>query len=123
MKSSQQFLGLIKFYRWFLPAIAGVVQTLTDAFRGCPRRLVWSPSIAVRFTAAKPQLFLWLMPRPHAVLAVVVDDSDTHTLGVVLEQLQLSATSILPSQVVSHTGQLLHLWRALLAAFNGTQTI
>jgi hypothetical protein len=57
MKSSQQFLGLIKFYRWFLPAIAGVVQTLTDAFRGCPRRLVWSSSIAVRFTAAKPQLF------------------------------------------------------------------
>ena len=39
VKSLQCFLGLINFYRRFLPGIAATLQPLTDALAGAPRQL------------------------------------------------------------------------------------
>ena len=42
VKSLQRFLGMLNFYRRFLPGIAAVLRPLTDALAGAPKRLVWS---------------------------------------------------------------------------------
>ncbi|MFN9981037.1 MAG: hypothetical protein ACK53Y_14010, partial [bacterium] len=44
IKQLQRFLGLINFYRRFLPAVARTLQPLTDLLKGSPKVLVWSPA-------------------------------------------------------------------------------
>ncbi|MFN9910727.1 MAG: hypothetical protein ACK56F_32245, partial [bacterium] len=44
IKQLQRFLGLINFYRRFLPAVARILQPLTDLLRGSPKVLLWSPA-------------------------------------------------------------------------------
>ena len=39
VKSLQRFLGLVNFYRRFLPNVAGMMRPLTDALAGAPRQL------------------------------------------------------------------------------------
>ena len=41
VKALQRFLGMVNFYRRFLPGIAAVMQPLTDALAGAPRQLMW----------------------------------------------------------------------------------
>jgi hypothetical protein len=69
----QQFLGMVSFYRCFLP--------------GAPKTLEWPP--ATIFGAAKAALAA-AVPLPHpasnAVLSLATDASDTH-VGGVLQQL------------------------------------
>jgi len=38
----QRFLGLINFYRRFIPGVAGILRPLTDSLRGKPKTLLWS---------------------------------------------------------------------------------
>ena len=52
----QRFLGLINFYRRFLPHSAGLLQPLTDALQGSPRTLHWTPSMATSFQTTKSTL-------------------------------------------------------------------
>ncbi len=54
VKQLQQFLGMVNFYRRFLPGIARMLQPLTDAFKGAPKTLEWPPAAA--FGAAKAAL-------------------------------------------------------------------
>ena len=42
IKQLQRFLGLINFYRRFLPAVARILQPLTDLLKGSPKVLLWS---------------------------------------------------------------------------------
>jgi transposase InsO family protein len=89
LKQLQRFLGLINFYRWFLPGIAGTLQPLTDLLRGNPKTLVWSESAAAAFCAAKAALTAataLVHPLPGAVISLATDASDTH-IGGVLQQL------------------------------------
>ncbi len=47
MKELQAFLGMLNFYRRFLPAIANILRPLTDSLRGGKKsddRLEWSPA-------------------------------------------------------------------------------
>jgi hypothetical protein len=53
LRQLQQFLGLINFYRRFLPAIAGVLKPLTNLLRGAPKTLLWSPAADAAFTRRK----------------------------------------------------------------------
>ena len=53
LKQLQRYLGMINFYRRFLPGIAGVLQPLTDLLRGNPKTLLWSDSAAAAFIAGK----------------------------------------------------------------------
>jgi hypothetical protein len=90
VKQLQQFLGLVNFYRRFLPAIARTLKPLTDLLRGNPKSLDWSPAAAAAFVAAKAALVAAIPlshPAPHATLALAVDASDSH-VGGVLQQLE-----------------------------------
>ena len=90
LRQLQRFLGLINFYRRFLPAIAGILKPLTDLLRGAPKKLLWSSDADAAFTKAKAALVVAVPlshPAPGAVLSLAVDASDTH-VGGVLQQLQ-----------------------------------
>jgi len=90
IKQLQQFLGLVNFYRRFLPAVAKTLKPLTDLLRGNPKTLLWSPIAAEAFVAAKAALVAAVPlshPAPQATLALAVDASDSH-VGGVLQQLE-----------------------------------
>ena len=84
VKELQIFLGLINFYRRFLPRVASTLLPLTDALRGnrSPgEALSWSPEMEAAFIAAKAALSraTWLgHPDPSARLALHVDASASH---------------------------------------------
>jgi hypothetical protein len=87
VKQLQQFLGIVNFYRRFLPGIARTLHPLTDALRGAPKTLEWSPTAA--FGEAKAALAAAVPmahPAPNAVLSLAAEASDTH-VGGVLQQL------------------------------------
>jgi hypothetical protein len=89
VKQLQQFLGMVNFYRRFLPGIARTLQPLTDAFRGAPKTLEWPPTAATAFGVAKAALAAAVPlahPAPTAVLSLATDASNTH-VGGVLQQL------------------------------------
>jgi transposase InsO family protein len=90
VKQLQRFLGLINFYRRFLPGIAGTLKPLTDALRGNSRHLEVSEDMKSAVAAAKAALAsatLLAHPAPAATLSLVTDASDSHIRGV-LQQLE-----------------------------------
>jgi len=52
IKELQNFLGVINFYRKFVPGAAAMLRPLTDALRGSPR-----PKTAVEWTAERRTVF------------------------------------------------------------------
>jgi hypothetical protein len=89
VKQLQQFLGMVNFYRRFLPGIACTLQPLTDVLKGTPKTLEWPPAAAAAFGAAKAALAAAVpqaRPASNAVLSLAKDASDTH-VGGVLQQL------------------------------------
>jgi transposase InsO family protein len=91
VKELQIFLGLLNFYRRFLPGAARMLLPLTDALKGGPApaaKIDWSPAMELAFQAAKKSLVdaTWLAhPHPRALLALHVDASATH-VGAALHQ-------------------------------------
>jgi hypothetical protein len=84
LKQLQRFLGLINFYRRFLPSVAQTLKPLTDLLRGNPKALDWSPAADAAFKAAKAALVAAVPlshPAPNATLALTVDASDSHVGG------------------------------------------
>ena len=81
-KALQRFLGMMNFYRRFLPGAAGTLRPLTAALSGNPKTLPWTPDMETAFAAAAVPL---AHPLPGAVLALAADASDTH-VGAVLQQ-------------------------------------
>jgi hypothetical protein len=122
LKQLQRYLGMINFYRRFLPGIAGTLQPLTDLLRGNPKTLVWSEAAATAFTAGKAALASCtklVHPTPGAIISLAVDASDSHVGGVLQ---QLSSGSWLPLAFFSRklsTPELKYSTfdRELLAAF------
>ena len=88
-KDVQRFLGLINFYRRFLPKIAAILKPLTDALRGPQRtKLQWTEECNSAFIKAKEQLTSKTQlfhPDPKAAISVAVDASDDH-VGAVFQQ-------------------------------------
>jgi hypothetical protein len=85
VKQLQQFLGMINFYRRFLPKIAATLRPLRDLLRGNPKTLDWSAAAAEAFSAAKAALVAAVPlshPTPGATLSLAVDASDSHVGGV-----------------------------------------
>jgi len=84
----QRFLGLINFYRRFLPGIAGTLRPLTDALRGKPRKLVWMDSMESSFLSAKTKLAsatTLAHPSASEEVSLAVDASSSH-VGAVMQQ-------------------------------------
>jgi RNase H-like domain found in reverse transcriptase len=89
VKGLQQFLGLINFYRQFLPEIAATLMPLTDALRGLPRNLTVTAEMTAAVAVAKDALAAatgMVHPLPHAQLALVTDASDSHVGGVLQQR-------------------------------------
>jgi hypothetical protein len=56
VKQLQGFLGLVNFYRRFLPGIVGTLRPLTDSLLGNPKVLDVTPAMTAAVTAAKTAL-------------------------------------------------------------------
>jgi hypothetical protein len=88
-KQLQRFLGLVNFYRRFIPGAAGILKPLSDALRGGVRTaLHWTPAMEAALEAAKTAVCEATKldhPDPEAEVNLVVDASDTH-IGAVLQQ-------------------------------------
>src|SRR5450830_485225 len=91
VKGLQRFLGMVNFYRRFMPGLARIVRPLTDLLRGSPppKSILWSQEAEAAFVAAKAALAacsVLVHPRPDAILSLSVDASDSH-VGGVLQQI------------------------------------
>ena len=91
VKELQAFLGMLNFYRRFLPAIADILRPLTDSLSGGKKgddRLEWSTAMLQAFQASKKALMdatYLAHPLPGAALSLAVDASGTH-VGAGLHQ-------------------------------------
>ncbi len=91
IKELQAFLGIVNFYRRFLPSIGRTQRPLTDALRSGRKgadRLEWSAAMDAAFAGAKQSLLTATHladPTVGAELPVVVDASATH-VGACLQQ-------------------------------------
>jgi hypothetical protein len=86
--SSSSNVFLVNFYRQFLPGIAGVEQTPTDAFQAV--QAARSTHISRAFSAAKHAVAATVSlahPKTNAVLSLAVDASDMH-IRAIIQQLQ-----------------------------------
>jgi RNase H-like domain found in reverse transcriptase len=87
----QRFLGMVNFYRRFLPGAAGVLQPLTDALQGPGgknRKLTWTSAMNAAFCKIKQLLCkatCLAHPDPAAAISLAVDASNSH-VGAVLQQ-------------------------------------
>uniref|UniRef100_A0A5S6Q037 RNA-directed DNA polymerase n=1 Tax=Trichuris muris TaxID=70415 RepID=A0A5S6Q037_TRIMR len=88
LKQLRQFLGMLNFYRNFLPDIACTLKPLDNLVSKSRSSLVWEPSAIDAFNAAKSALVNATTlehPDPTALLALMVDASD-QAIGAVLQQ-------------------------------------
>ena len=130
IKELQRFLGMVNYYRRFIPNAAAHLFHLFDALKGPKDKKVktldWTPQMQQSFDATKEALArsaLLHHPRPGAMLALTTDASDK-AIGGVLEQrgpkgwepLAFYSSKLAPNQ---------QQWppydRELLAAFKGTR--
>ena len=85
VKSLERFLGMLNFYRRFLPNIAGVLRPLTDALTGAPKHLTWTDRMTSSFREAKVRLAratLLFHPQSNAQLTLRTDASKRAIAGV-----------------------------------------
>ena len=87
LRQLQEFLGMVNFYRRFLPHCATTVQPLTELLRGqpSPKELRWTSAASEAFARVKDDLAnatLLAHPIPNAQLSVMVDASNVGVGGV-----------------------------------------
>ena len=84
VRALQRFLGMLNFYRRFLPNIAEVLLPLTDALAGAPKQLVWTTQITSAFKEVKSRLAratLLAHPIPGTQLRLSTDASERAIAG------------------------------------------
>ena len=87
----REFLGLVNFYRRFIPQCSQVLQPLTDLLTNAGKKstpLPWNDTATASFHAIKTALAnatLLAHPKPDAPLCVMTDASDV-AVGAVLQQ-------------------------------------
>jgi hypothetical protein len=89
IKQLQRFLGMVNFYRCFLPNCAQVLHPLTDLLKGGPQTLHWTATAQESFQKVK-RLLAAMVPLQHrsltAELSLATDASDTHIGGVIQQK-------------------------------------
>ena len=88
VKELQRFLGMVNYYRKFIPRAAHHLHHLFDALKGKPKDLVWDEGCDISFEATKEalaQATLLHHPKSGAHLALTTDASQ-FAVGGVLEQ-------------------------------------
>ena len=126
IKELQRFLGMVGYYRRFIPNAASHLYHLFDALKGKPKTLVWSPKCQASFEAIKEALAAATLlhhPRPGAALALTTDASN-QAIGGVLEQRGPNGWEPLAfwsAKLEENQKQWPPYDRELLAAFRGTR--
>ena len=126
IKELQRFLGMIGYYRRFIPNAAGHLFHLFGALKGKPKTLVWTAGCQKSFDATKSALAAATLlhhPRPGAKLSLTTDASNI-AIGGVLEQLGPDGWEPLgfwSAKLEPHQQQWPPYDRELLAAFKGTR--
>jgi hypothetical protein len=127
VKQLKQFLGMVNFYRRFLPGIACTLQLLTDALRGAPKTLQWLPAAA--FGAAKAALvaavpYRWRTP-PRTLCSPSQQTPPTYTWGACFNSStgELAAAGILLQEAVGGGHQVLHLRQKAAGRLQRGQTL
>ena len=126
VKELQSFLGMINYYRRFLPNAAHHLTPLFDLLKGKPKSISWTPAQQKGFESIKDALAtaaLLKHPIPNAPLALTTDASNS-AVGAVLEQKGSNGWEPLAfysAKLQEHQ----RLWppydRELLAAFKATR--
>ena len=126
VKELQSFLGMVNYYRRFLPSAAHHLTPLFDALKGKPKKIEWTTTCQQGFDAIKAALVsatLLHHPKPNAPLALTTDASN-FAIGGVLEQRGKDGWEPLAfysAKLQEHQ----RLWppydRELLAAFKATR--
>ena len=129
IKELQRFLGMVGYYRRFIPKAASHLYYLFDALKG-PRdkkkSLEWTTEMQNSFDATKDALAsaaLLHHPRPGATLALTTDASDK-AIGGVLEQRGprgWEPLAFYSSKLEANQQQWPPYDRELLAAYKGTR--
>ena len=88
-KQLMSYLGMLNFYRRFIPQAAKMLKPLTDALKGKQQKeLAWSDQMMQAFGDSKEALChvaTLAHPDPSAAVSLAVDASNTH-VGAVLQQ-------------------------------------
>ena len=90
-RSLQRFLGMINFYRRFVPHLADMLQPLTDATRVRGQQISWSSECQTAFDSVKNALAdatLLNHPDPSLPTSVTVDASQVAVGGELAQLLQ-----------------------------------
>ncbi len=91
IKQLQHFLGMVNFYRRFLPNCAQVIKPLTNLLRGGAKTLQWTATTQGAFQQAK-RLLAVAVPlqhsAPNAELSLATDASNTHIGGDMQKNLE-----------------------------------
>ena len=126
VKELQRFLGMVNYYRRFIPNAAAHLFHLFEALKGKPKVLVWTDDCQKSFDATKRALAeatLLHHPRPGSQLALTTDASN-QAIGGVLEQLGPQGWEPLAfwsAKLEANQTQWPPYDRELLAAFKGTR--
>ena len=126
VKELQRFLGMVGYYRRFIPNAATHLFHLFDALKGKPKTLIWTEECQKSFDDTKSALAAATLlhhPRPGAKLALTTDASN-QAIGGVLEQLGDNGWEPLAfwsAKLEPNQMQWPPYDRELLAAFRGTR--
>ena len=88
VKGLQEFVGMVNFYRRFIPAAARMMLPLFEALTGKPKTLIWKEEMVKAFQdtkAALAEATLLTHSRHDALTALTADASD-QAVGAVLQQ-------------------------------------
>ena len=126
VKELQRFLGMINYYRRFIPNAAAHLSPLFEALKGKPKSLTWTPECQTAFETTKEALAVATLlhhPLPGAPLSLTTDASN-QAIGGVLEQFGPNGWEPLAfwsSKLEENQKQWPPYDRELLAAFKGTR--
>ena len=130
IKELQRFLGMVGYYRRFIPNAAAHLYHLFESLKGPksskPKTLNWTPDCQASFESTKNALAdatLLFHPRPEAQLAITTDASNV-AIGGVLEQrgpMGWEPLAFYSSKLEPNQQQWPPYDRELLAAFKATR--
>jgi hypothetical protein len=87
IKQLQSFLGMVNFYRHFLPNCAQVLRPLTDLLKGGPKTSEWTAQAQEAFQNAKHLLVRrYQHPARQAELSLATNASNSHINGIMQQK-------------------------------------